>query len=574
MSTQSSFQRNSVHERFSSLLNPEGYPSSSGPTSSTSLNLSPDIPLGYNTPFRNLSQDTLRHQRPVSEIIKHDSFISPEAEVLDKWYQDLQEYESSLESMASASLDPKYKEEVQHVDQWFRYLNEAERTATIYTLLQHSTQVQIRFFMAVLQQMDKKDPLAALLSPAHPEKDMQAQLAGAFKKAEMEASQKLLSVLPYQTGQVTSRPNAGSIGRRNPIDRHSFALGDTEEYDRLFSSDYLRNSLHEQQRFTHTFDPMHGRPKSVAEDDLSSIFDWSYGQPNLHPRPGSVGANRPKSADISNWSFGLTSSKSAHDKDHLSSPWTGMSPSFNEQTIHNDVDQQLSMLNNWSLNNTRPGMLNDDTKGFRRRTMNRTSIPGTVPETDERALKQVMQSPPHTNIVLSMYDDNQPVSSTLLTHTMPHYHPIQSPHTSRPTSRSTSPVPSQSNSMINIKANYGHFLNPHDTDNGYVSDHSETSQSGKSKKKTANRHGNTNGKEKKTMDGVDMKLLEDVPTWLRSLRLHKYNPIFETMKWQDMLKMDDEALLKQGVAALGARRKLLKVFDQVKAHCEENNIAY
>jgi hypothetical protein len=72
--------------------------------------------------------------------------------------------------MASASLDPKYKEEVQHVDQWFKYLNETERTATIYSLLQHSTQVQIRFFITVLQQMSKKDPLGALLSPAHPEK--------------------------------------------------------------------------------------------------------------------------------------------------------------------------------------------------------------------------------------------------------------------------------------------------------------------------------------------------------------------------------------------------------------------
>ena len=89
---------------------------------------------------------------------------------MDKWFEDLQHYESSLESMASANVDPTYKEEVQHVDQWFRYLNEAERTATIYTLLQHSTQVQIRFFSAVLQQMSQTDPLGALLSPAHPEK--------------------------------------------------------------------------------------------------------------------------------------------------------------------------------------------------------------------------------------------------------------------------------------------------------------------------------------------------------------------------------------------------------------------
>lgn len=38
--------------------------------------------------------------------------------------------------------------------------------------------------------------------------------------------------------------------------------------------------------------------------------------------------------------------------------------------------------------------------------------------------------------------------------------------------------------------------------------------------------------------------------------------------------MDDEALLGKGVAALGARRKLLKVFDQVKAHCLTNVSLY
>lgn len=76
--------------------------------------------------------------------------------------------------MANANLDPKYKEEVQHVDQWFRYLNEAERTATIYTLLLHSTPVQIRFFIAVLQQQmpsggpNKRDSFMPF--PYHPEK--------------------------------------------------------------------------------------------------------------------------------------------------------------------------------------------------------------------------------------------------------------------------------------------------------------------------------------------------------------------------------------------------------------------
>src|SRR5215475_6634431 len=48
----------------------------------------------------------------------------------------------------------------------FKVLSEAERTAALYSLLQHSTQVQIRFFITVLQQMARSDPMTALLSPA------------------------------------------------------------------------------------------------------------------------------------------------------------------------------------------------------------------------------------------------------------------------------------------------------------------------------------------------------------------------------------------------------------------------
>jgi hypothetical protein len=42
------------------------------------------------------------------------------------------------------------------------------------------------------------------------------------------------------------------------------------------------------------------------------------------------------------------------------------------------------------------------------------------------------------------------------------------------------------------------------------------------------------------------------------------------MKWQDMVKLNDEELTAKGVAALGARRKMLKVFENVRQHCEEN----
>lgn len=42
------------------------------------------------------------------------------------------------------------------------------------------------------------------------------------------------------------------------------------------------------------------------------------------------------------------------------------------------------------------------------------------------------------------------------------------------------------------------------------------------------------------------------------------------MCWQDIIKLDDNALQGKGVAALGARRKMLKVFENIRDHCEAN----
>jgi len=66
-------------------------------------------------------------------------------------------------------------------------------------------------------------------------------------------------------------------------------------------------------------------------------------------------------------------------------------------------------------------------------------------------------------------------------------------------------------------------------------------------------------------EDVDPSVLQDVPAWLRSLRLHKYTPNFEGMDWKDMVMMDEAALEQKGVAALGARRKMLKTFEIVRS---------
>ena len=60
-------------------------------------------------------------------------------------------------------------------------------------------------------------------------------------------------------------------------------------------------------------------------------------------------------------------------------------------------------------------------------------------------------------------------------------------------------------------------------------------------------------------DPTDPALLQDIPGWLRSLRLHKYTDNLKDLKWTELVELDEDALEKRGVNALGARRKMLKV---------------
>ena len=91
---------------------------------------------------------------------------------------------------------------------------------------------------------------------------------------------------------------------------------------------------------------------------------------------------------------------------------------------------------------------------------------------------------------------------------------------------------------------------------GYISDHSDMAR-GRSPR-------GRRGSSKPPEDPTDPSLLQDIPSWLRSLRLHKYTDNLKDMEWTDLVELDDKALEDRGVNALGARRKMLKVFEQVK----------
>ncbi|KAK8076583.1 hypothetical protein PG994_003855 [Apiospora phragmitis] len=100
---------------------------------------------------------------------------------------------------------------------------------------------------------------------------------------------------------------------------------------------------------------------------------------------------------------------------------------------------------------------------------------------------------------------------------------------------------------------------------GYLSDHSDMNR-GRSPR-------GRRGTSKPPEDPTDPTLLQDIPAWLRSLRLHKYTDNLKDLKWTDLVELDDEALEKRGVNALGARRKMLKVFEQVKEAKADGKLA-
>lgn len=63
---------------------------------------------------------------------------------------------------------------------------------------------------------------------------------------------------------------------------------------------------------------------------------------------------------------------------------------------------------------------------------------------------------------------------------------------------------------------------------------------------------------------ASIELLNNIPAWLKLLRLHKYTDCLKDIPWKQLIELDDTQLEDKGVKALGARRKLLKAFDVIK----------
>ena len=149
--------RNSTPEATSSSLRP---PSSRTMGAGHHLRASADMGAFSSSPLSG------RSIRPASEMIYSQSQPYDAAEKsAEEYLAEIDQCEATLEEMAGATTDQDFKDELTAIEQWFRVLSEAERTASLYSLLQQATKVQILFFIQTLQEMLEKHPMPGILSP-------------------------------------------------------------------------------------------------------------------------------------------------------------------------------------------------------------------------------------------------------------------------------------------------------------------------------------------------------------------------------------------------------------------------
>ncbi|KAM0334072.1 hypothetical protein ACHAQA_001092 [Verticillium albo-atrum] len=539
--------------------------------------------------------------------------------IAQQWIADIDQYETTLEDMAAATLDQDFKDELSAIEQWFRVLSEAERTAALYALLQQTTQVQIRFFIQVLQQMGKNHPMSGVLSPANFDKDpMSNRLSDAMNKLNVDSARNSMA-----------RPSSTATGKR-------YSGLDPSTINAMFP-DAAAAIATEKAKFTQqTGNPPSSNRNSAVGDARSSLAaptiagpveahdpsgqapgsPWNSGdQTGTRPKssagqppmgqfvqpPPSAGLRSPRPQLSSNSTIQnttLTTSDKPADLPLLSpynagsGNWasmvnTPMVPNFNNAAANTGASggSQADMLANATamklaaLSTVNNRFALDDVRKYRRARSNDApggpmsaglsqaqgvNMPGTnvvmINEHGQVLSREQMlalqahqvQQAQQQNIALGGHRSRPSSPGIAMQQAGFGHMPFTSPQNNGFLSAYDGQHPMLNNAMPSL--NVGQFgVGGHE---GYLSDHSDMVR-GRSPR-------GRRGSSKPPEDPTDPTLLQDIPSWLRSLRLHKYTDNLKDMKWTDLIELDDKALEDRGVNALGARRKMLKVFEQVK----------
>ncbi|KIX05534.1 uncharacterized protein Z518_06406 [Rhinocladiella mackenziei CBS 650.93] len=556
-----------------------------------------------------------RSIRPASEVLynqqSQQGSLDDSSKLGEQWIQDIEQYETMLEEMAAATLDQDFKDELSAIEQWFRVLSEAERTAATYALIQQTTQMQQRFFAQVLNQMSKSHPISGVLSPANfGEKDaMSSRLSDAMSKLNVDDRRTSLGRPPVSPAgnkrnsgldqstihamfpdavaaiQQQKAEYAQQTGNPPPSNRNSTVAGDrgslvapTISAPRESKTDTMswRQGGESQQ-------PPISRPKSSSGQQPQQPQQQPQQQPmGQFSQPQSSGAlrsPRPLGTQSGNiQSTTLTAPDPVSSEVPLLSPYnvgnqswasmsnTPMAPNFNQAATHSDMVANATAMKLAALSTVNNRIALDDVKKYRRARSNEPKPQNQPPLTPGLTASGI----PGINTIM-VNDHGQILNAQQVAAIQAQQLAAAQGRRSRPNSPGL-PLQTPLGQTAFASPQHNGFLAAYDGapimmgagmpglvpqmgsygagGEGYLSDHSEIAR-GRSPR-------GRRGSSKPPEDPTDPNLLQDIPSWLRSLRLHKYTDNLKDLKWEELIKLDDKGLEARGVNALGARNKMLK----------------
>ncbi|KAJ2006298.1 Flap-structured DNA-binding and RNA-binding protein [Coemansia thaxteri] len=522
--------------------------------------------------------------RPASEIFfANAQHPLPEARHVDRWFESLSQFEDMLEDMAKVSLDPVFKDELNAIDQWFSVLLEPERTAALYSLMQHCSDLQIRFFITILQQMlkmDQQDSSGA--GEADHRHSIAAQGAGAYGRHVQPPVGSVRMSYDSAAGRVGGHgaplgpgPAGGSVLQQ----RGGWGAGDgllaavgADARRQAGAVERPKSSNHEADVNPDWRGNRVG--SAVASPTAEHFALHAHHQQVLG---GGQGAMRRQSGNVLGHQQTPRASVDMEPKDFR---WSSLTDSL-EPFGSIGPDPNASALSHMLETNM------NRTSGIaaRRSVSNRLSIAVKSP----RDTMQTHQQQQLAATLAQMTMASSPLGASPANYAHQHYEQQQYYHHPQPQPKPSAafqprapyqPTPGLSGSPAppgQGGSSYGAMRgSPAPAPPpGYASPTPARAPFSRPAAATggASAGGSIGGNLSvpsspaalKPQEPVDLSLVRDIPAWLRSLRLHKYNDCFADMDWTDVVALSDDDLQKKGVSALGARRKMLKVFEAVHA---------
>ncbi|POW01594.1 hypothetical protein PSTT_12369 [Puccinia striiformis] len=615
---------------------------------------------------------------------------SLEAEAIDKWFEDLQSYEATLEEMATASLDVSLRKRIRLLTDPHRTNSSWVRSSNGSVFLVRRTyrcpilfvaivnQVQIRFFITVLQQMARSDPMTALLSPAPTgngvsmKQQMEAKLAQLTKMSPASpivrqfARQSLGTNVNNPSNEPFLSPNSALLSESNSFNGgandaaatlasqraklQSKAANRVSAPGQLLGDSSLKSpkwsnfsGTVEEEAQSRSASP---RPKSTSSEINPSANQHASNAPTLSRTLPS-----PRLGQESQMSPAVGGSWASQVNTPLVPMFANKDPGHNNETHQAHSEAVANRLAEWGASHqagsnsaslpasalapSKPratvdappsGIQLDDARKFRRASKSNATNASSGFSGVLSGMNSLSNSTASTVQAPSRSPSNNAANSQsgMLSRTMPsgNTHPSNAHLTSAmsassgpalPNHMSTqsllgasqtamaaaqqnwrnglsspntqslnSPDPTmlQQNGMITGMMNNAPLLSP--ANNGRLgmnmggfpmnggggigkrSPGGPVMGGSRSTTAAANKPNHTPGSGANPDEDLDMKLLGDVSAWLRGLRLHKYTSNFEGSNWKEMVLMNDTDLENRGVAAVGARRKMLRTFETVR----------